>query len=53
MIMKELSLEELVEINEDETGSRNGACIVGRLVGIALIGPLGGIYYCGKDMGWW
>ena len=44
--MKELSLEELVEINGGETGSRN-------VVGIALMGPLGGIYYCGKDMGWW
>ncbi|AEW20726.1 hypothetical protein TFKS16_0948 [Tannerella forsythia KS16] len=53
MIMKELSLEELVEINGGETGSRNGARIAGRLVGIALMGPLGGIYYCGKDMGWW
>lgn len=53
MIMKELSLEELVEINGGETGSRNGARIAGRLVGMALMGPFGGIYYCGKDMGWW
>ena len=44
---------ELTSVYGDNTGSERGAKVAGRMVGMALFGPIGGIFYAGRDLGIW
>lgn len=52
-MMKELDFNELTSVYGGNTGSERGAKVAGRMVGMALFGPMAGIFYAGRDLGIW
>ena len=51
--MIELVRDELIQIEGGGSGSKNGAFIAGRMLGVALGGPVAMAYYAGCDLEWW
>ncbi|TDQ75930.1 hypothetical protein CLV99_3625 [Sphingobacterium yanglingense] len=51
--MENLNEQEMINCNGGDAGSKAGAKLFGRAVGIALGGPIAVAYYAGCDMGWW
>ena len=52
-MMKELDFNELTSVYGGNTGSERGAKVAGRMVGMALLGPMAGIFYAERDLGIW